>query len=457
MKLKSQSLRISAPDWVALRRQTLSEDGLESAGVLLCGVSETSSARHLLAKRFVPVPAECYRERTEYHLEVEPEFYNDAVDQALADGLTPVVVHSHPFASGAHYSTSDDFGESRLLPVLAALLPGAAPASLLVAPDSVSGRTLVGRDFFPLHSVSIVGQRSQVVEIDRGGRGPRAGSARVDRQIRAIGESGQSLLEKLVVGIVGLGGTGSIVAELLARIGVKEFVLVDPDRVEESNISRLFGSVPRSVGDPKVEVVRDYLSKIGVRKIAAHRESATRQSTLMRLRDADVVFGCVDNDLTRSILNRFAVQYLIPLLDMGIRLDARGGDVSAAAGRVSVVGHGMVCLQCAGHLDPERIRAESLPKRERQALAKEGYVIGVDEPAPAVASLNGTVASLAVTAAINLFVNLTGGAQPLDQLYDATSGVVFTAEVLHREGCDVCDAGAGVKALGDKQIVSAYE
>jgi hypothetical protein len=117
----------------------------------------------------------------------------------------------------------------------------------------------------------------------------------------------------------------------------------------------------------------------------------------------------------------------------------------------------MVCLRCSGHLNPERIRAESLPVAERQNLAREGYVMGIDEPVPAVVSLNTTVAGLAVTAGFNLFMNLTGGIQSLNQLYDATDGIMFTASQIHEPGCDTCDEGTGLKALGDRQIVSAYD
>jgi len=116
----------------------------------------------------------------------------------------------------------------------------------------------------------------------------------------------------------------------------------------------------------------------------------------------------------------------------------------------------MVCLRCSQHLNAERIRAESLPIKERRSLEREGYVMGIDEPAPAVVSLNTTIAGLAVTAAFNLFLNFTGGLQPVNQLYDATDGVIFVARQEHEEGCDICAESTGVKALGDKQVVSAY-
>lgn len=83
--------------------------------------------------------------------------------------------------------------------------------------------------------------------------------------------------------------------------------------------------------------------------------------------------------------------------------------------------------------------------------------MGLDEPVPAVASLNAVVAGLAATTGINMWVSLTGGKNPADQLYDATQGVVFLARPNHETNCDVCDPLLGLQGLGDFQRVSAYD
>src|SRR3546814_7980818 len=46
------------------------------------------------------------------------------------------------------------------------------------------------------------------------------------------------------VAIIGLGGVGSLLVELLARLGVGQFVLVDPDRVDPTNVPRLVDATP---------------------------------------------------------------------------------------------------------------------------------------------------------------------------------------------------------------------
>ncbi len=160
--------------------------------------------------------------------------------------------------------------------------------------------------------------------------------------------------------------------------------------------------------------------------------------------------------MSRAMLNRFAYQYMVPVVDMGIRIDARAGPVTAASGRVSIVGPGLACLRCGGHLHAETLRAEAMPHGERSRLAQAGYVIGTANVAPSVISLNTTVAALAVTACLAIFANLTGAAPPSTLIYDATTWQLFNVEARHDAGCDVCGA-EGIMSLGDATRVSAYD
>ena len=66
---------------------------------------------------------------------------------------------------------------------------------------------------------------------------------------------------------------------------------------------------------------------------------------------------------------------------------------------------GSACLWCLGILDADRVRIEQLPEVSRQAEIARGYIWGMDEPAPAVVSINGVVASLGVT---ELLARFTG-------------------------------------------------
>jgi hypothetical protein len=456
--MKPYSVTIPSDDWAEAKAALFTDDSCENAGVFLCGKSESDSEVRLLARRFVSVPSHQYVQRLEYHLEIAPAFYNQIITLCLREHLNPVIIHSHPKHRAAFYSPSDDYGESHLLKVLEDLLPGKTVASLVATPVEVIGRRRMKKKFKPLHTIRIVGPK---VLHSTSGESKAAGGAQdigeqYDRQVRAFGPESQQLLRSLRVGVVGVGGTGSIVAEQLARVGVGQLIIIDNDVVDLTNLSRVVGATRRDIGKAKIEVAKRSLARSGGSKITALDDNAIRQDVLLKLRDCDLVFSCVDNDRTRAVLNRFAYQYLIPVIDIGVRLDARSGTVRAAAGRVSIVGTGATCLRCSHHVDPERIRAESLPEGEREKLEEEGYIMGVTEPAPAVISLNATIAGLGVTGFLNLFTNLTGGLQPTGQVYDATSGSVFPVSAVHELGCDICDAAKGVKALGDYQIVSAY-
>jgi molybdopterin-synthase adenylyltransferase len=205
-------------------------------------------------------------------------------------------------------------------------------------------------------------------------------------------------------------------------------------------------------------VIAEHLQAISpiavIRKLS---ESIVRQSVLQQLRTRDLIFACTDNHWSRAVLNRFAHQYLVPTVDMGIRLDARTGEVSAVGGQVTLVGAGLSCLRCSRLIDPERVRVESLPEAERHDLMREGYIQGMDDPEPSIISLNTTVAGMAVTAGVSLFTKLLGGPPPLQLRYDAQRGSVFAVEPRHDPGCDVCSDSDGVKGLGDLQPVTAYE
>jgi molybdopterin-synthase adenylyltransferase len=83
------------------------------------------------------------------------------------------------------------------------------------------------------------------------------------RQVLALGADGQAALETVVVGVVGLGGTGSIVAARLAHLGVRDLVFVDRDRVETSNLPRIVGANGEDVDTPKVKVAARYASRLG--------------------------------------------------------------------------------------------------------------------------------------------------------------------------------------------------
>lgn len=76
---------------------------------------------------------------------------------------------------------------------------------------------------------------------------------------------GKEAIEKLnnsKVAIFGVGGVGGYVCEALARSGIGKFVLVDADDVSVSNINRQIIATTKTVGRPKVEVMKERILEI---------------------------------------------------------------------------------------------------------------------------------------------------------------------------------------------------
>ncbi len=77
-----------------------------------------------------------------------------------------------------------------------------------------------------------------------------------------IGSEGLAALRRSSVVVFGIGGVGSHAAEALARTGVGRLILVDDDRISLSNINRQIHATTRTIGRPKVEVMRERILEI---------------------------------------------------------------------------------------------------------------------------------------------------------------------------------------------------
>ncbi len=452
-------MSISADDFDNLRASLFTKDGMENAVFGLCGFARDNQHMRILVRKLIPVPDQSYAIRTGYHLEIVPSFINSVIDSS--EGKFPIVmIHSHPGALSPEYSSSDNEGESRLFKVYSDLLPELPHVSLLFSDKRVIGRFWSKDRFESVDEINVVGRRFPGIRFGSSRSNPDKKDAPIfDRQILAFGDEVQSYVGDVKIGIVGLGGTGSSVAEQLVRMGSLDMLLVDNDNFEPSNITRTYGTKRSDVSkrQAKTKIAARNLKSINPNvSVKEVRSSVVYQETLMELKSRDVIFCCTDNDLSRSVLNRLAYQYLVPTIDMGVRIVAKDAKVEAAAGRVSLIGPGLACLRCSHHLDPERIRVESLDPRERDRLLKEKYIEGTEASAPAVISLTSTVSSLAVTMFLGMLTEFsTVPSMAPEQIYDAVEGIVFKSRPERDPLCRVCGPH-GVKGLGDTQIISAY-
>jgi len=258
---------------------------------------------------------------------------------------------------------------------------------------------------------------------------------RYSRHVELLGIEGQQRVGRATVAIVGLGGLGSHVAQQLAYLGVSSFLLVDGDVVSVSNLNRLVGSRESDVGARKVDVAESVITAIQPNASvigAGHHFSLN--NPIDGFERADVLFGCVDNDPVRLDLVRSASAQARPYIDLASDV-APGGEFG---GRIVFAKAGERCLSCLGELDQHALARAQMTDDQRAADDK---IYGVDRHAlgdtgPSVVSINGVIASLAVT---EFLVWVTGLREPHGYLnYRGDRGTVGVRADPARGYCHYC-------------------
>ncbi len=176
-------------------------------------------------------------------------------------------------------------------------------------------------------------------------------------------------------------------------------LVIDPDVINDdgSNVTRVYGSTMKDIGMPKVEIVARSAEQIGLgTKVRPVQGTINDEGTARLLTDCDVVFGCTDDNRGRMTLSRLAVWYLIPVIDMGVKLTSTDGVLTGIEGRVTVIGPDTGCLQCRGRINPQALQAEVLEPKERANREAEGYAVGLADRDPAVIAYTTGVAAQAV-------------------------------------------------------------
>ena len=201
------------------------------------------------------------------------------------------------------------------------------------------------------------------------------------RTIDSWGERKQRDLEALRIGIVGLGSVGSVVAEGLARIGVRELVLIDDDIVEEHNLDRLLNAHVKDIGRAKTDVAERAIRKASSAPSIAimnHRQKVQNREAYAAARDCDILISCVDSPVARDLLNRTAYSHGIPVVDGGveIRKDPTTGNMNSARWRAHVASPYSECLRCKGQYTSSDVMLELDGSWRSPKYIKEGNADG---------------------------------------------------------------------------------
>jgi molybdopterin/thiamine biosynthesis adenylyltransferase len=429
------------------------EDELETAGVMLANMvaSEDGDVR-LLATGIRWCPAESYAERYETGLLITSDGYVPALAEADAAGSIALWLHTHPGEGASpqpsHYDKSVDGQLSDVFRLRTdSDYYGAVIVSVLSGQLRFTGHLESADESVGIDRLWSVGDRFHLVHHDDHRRGEP--DEAFDRNVRAFGGPVQGTLSDLTVGLVGCGGTGSAVAEQLVRLGVRRFILIDPDELSASNVTRVFGSTPARIGDLKVDIIGDLITSIAPDATVLRDNSTLNVQTAARqLIGADVVYGCTDDNAGRMVLSRLASFLITPVIDCGVLLSSGpSGLLEDINGRVTVLTPGVACLVCRGRIDHARAASELLTPQERVRRLDEGYATALPGVEPAVVTFTTAVAAAAVTELIERLVGFGPEPVPSELILRLHDREISTNRLEPQEG-HYCDPSAGKFGTG---------
>ncbi len=378
-------------------------DGKESAAIGLCTVAASRDPHRLLLKELVPVPAGVCSVRTETAIVWPFDWLDPLLARAAAENLTIVKFHSHP-GEWPFFSAADDISDVALFDGIHGYLDDdKVHASVVVLP---SGR-MIGRAALPDGSFATLDKITTLARRPTFWLSVKNGAAQagvsIGRHSRGFGQEMREELSRLAVAVVGISGTGSIVAEQLARMNVGRLVLIDPEEIESKNLDRILNADAEAarIKEPKVLLAKRHIEALGFgTSVKALQRTIADREAIEAVASCDIIFGCVDGAEGRSILDRIVSTQLQMLIDVGVGAEVDdNGAIDQIDAAIHTVLPGGSSLLSRGVYTPEQVHAEVMKRlspETYESLREEKYIIGAGEEQPAVISINMVAASNAV-------------------------------------------------------------
>ena len=130
-----------------------------------------------------------------------------------------------------------------------------------------------------------------------------------------IGKENVKKLQNSKVAIFGIGGVGSYVVEALARAGIGDFILIDKDSVDITNLNRQIIATHSSIGKPKVEIAKQRIIDINPNaKIEIFQEFFMQKSKDLFDKSVDYVIDAIDTVTAKIELVIRAKEHNIPII-----------------------------------------------------------------------------------------------------------------------------------------------
>lgn len=269
------------------------------------------------------------------------------------------------------------------------------------------------RGFVPIHCIEIVGPsgiRRLSDETPEAGEkdGESENMQDIDARNEALlGSHGMAKIRATNITIIGGGGLGSACAYHWVRQGGNRHItIIDFDKIDATNCNRFYGvlSPKHAIGRKKADYIVACLRRFcptGHFKAINDSILSDNPDMLEAVKQADIIFLCVDDDATRAVTCNLAARYGKPVLNVANAIYL-GTDKSIQHAYVSVQWFfprepRFPCLTCQGGLNLKAVAEGLMPKRLKEMRKAAGYIVGTEQsPAPQVIPINSTAAGIAV-------------------------------------------------------------
>ncbi|XP_051176592.1 ubiquitin-like modifier-activating enzyme 5 [Leptopilina boulardi] len=233
-------------------------------------------------------------------------------------------------------------------------------------------------------------------------------------------------IRNMTIAIVGVGGVGSVTAEMLTRCGIGKLVLFDYDKVELANMNRLFFQ-PHQVGQSKVDAAAKTLRFINPDvQIDTHNYNITLVDHFQQFMDTistsslskghvDLVLSCVDNFEARMAINTACNELNQKWFESGVSENAVSGHIQF------IIPGETACFACA----PPLIVASSI---DEKTLKRDGVC------AASLPTTMGIVAGFLVQNALKFLLNFGTVSNYLG--YNAMQDFFPSMTLRPNENCD---------------------
>jgi molybdopterin/thiamine biosynthesis adenylyltransferase len=373
----------------------------------------------------------------------------EAVSPLFCKGYCIVYIHSHPFTTDRVSLSSIDWkGMREDQKILARWEKIPFPWIVFnLNADSFEGKVVYAEEIVDIDDVIVVGKGINKLSLKDDSIS--ADAKEVHARTLLFPYFDYKKISNLDISVVGTGGLGSSVIIALIMEGIGErgtLILIDPDRIEASNLSRIAYGTFHDIGKNKVDIAEKYIKTLRPERVVEVFANYCWDKVIIeRLISSDCIISCTDTELGRLFLNSLSHNYLVPLFDLatGARsYNINNENVFNSGGQVRMFIPGETrCLLCSdvglNHAQAS-IELSKIEAKEHRVLQQTLYykALANDAPQPSVFHLNQVIANIGISILIRYL--LCGEIATTIHYTNEERRLVQIPRSIHFEDCPIC-------------------